>query len=143
MCLCCPRLYLSAKYVYGSQVDTRGTISTIIMETSKNSSHETTSTPLLPISDLISSDISNTASDISTKVDLAVADGLQKAKGKENDRVTSIIRGELEQLTQTQAKNNEEIKKKASELQSLRENNLVVAGAVSGLRKVLDGVLRK
>lgn len=97
-------------------------------------------TPLLPISDLLSEDVSSTASTISNKVDLAVTDGLQKMKETENEKVVSIIKKEMSHLVQLQEKNNEDIKKKAAELQGIRENNLVVSGAVSGLKKVLKEI---
>lgn len=100
-------------------------------------------TPLLPITDLLGQDISSTASSISSNLDRAVTDGLQKAKSTENERVTTIINEEITQLAQKQENNNEEIRKRVADLQSLREKNLVVAGAVSGLRKILESIEKK
>jgi hypothetical protein len=100
---------------------------------------QTTTKPLLPIADLLSPDIS-TASSISDKVDCAVKEGLKKVKAGENDRVTRILEDEIAELLLAQEKNNDEIRKRALDLQTLKEKNLVVAGAVSGLRKVLKNV---
>ena len=107
---------------------------------SSSESKSSVTTPLLPISDLLSEDVSSTASTISNKVDLAVSDGLKKMKDKENEKVSSIIRKEIAHLVQLQEKNNNDIKTKAAELQGIRENNLVVSGAVSGLKKVLKEI---
>lgn len=113
------------------------------MESTPKSTSVSKKTPLLPIADLLSQDISNTASSISSNLDKAVTSGLQKAKTTENERVSTIINNEITQLNQKQDKINDEIKKKVAELQSLREKNLVVAGAVSGLRSILDNINNK
>ncbi len=99
--------------------------------------------PLLPITDLLSSDVTKTASFVSDKVDLLVSDGMNKVKTEESSRILKIITDEIGKLSTTQDKNNEEIKKRMSDLQALRENNLVIAGAVSGLKKMAQEINKK
>ena len=45
---------------------------------------------------------------------------------------------EIAGLTDIQSNNNEEVKKRLTEIQSLRENNLVVVGAIGGLKKLRE-----
>ena len=94
-------------------------------------------TPLLPITDLLTSDVSTSVSEITKKVDFAVTSELKKVQDTEHEKIQKVLKDEITRLTETQTKNNDEIKKRVTELQSIRENNLVVAGAVSGLKKVL------
>lgn len=49
-----------------------------------------------------------------------------------------IIDTEIENLSNIQTNNNEEIKKRLSDIQRFRENNLVVVGAIGGLKKIKD-----
>ncbi len=92
--------------------------------------------PLLPVPDLLLRDASSD-DDAGAKSRPDASD----VSEAEKRRATSVIRAEMEHLTRTQERNNDEIKKRASDLQALRENNLVVAGAVSGLKKVLRDLL--
>lgn len=96
-----------------------------------------TVTPLLPITDLLTSGVSTSVSEITKKVDSAVTSELKKVQDTEHEKIQKVLKDEITRLTETQTKNNDEIKKRVTELQSIRENNLVVAGAVSGLKKVL------
>ncbi|CAM9094074.1 unnamed protein product [Ectocarpus sp. 12 AP-2014] len=52
------------------------------------------------------------------------------------------IDSELTSLGKVQSSNNDEIKKRMTEIQSLRENNLVVVGAIGGLKKMKDSLMR-
>ena len=99
--------------------------------------------PLLPISDLLSDEMSPTTSSISEKVDRVVSDGMKKIKGDEGSRIVDIINAEIETLTKSQDKNNEEHNKRVKEIQTIREHNLVISGAVSGLKKVLESIEKK
>lgn len=99
--------------------------------------------PLLPISDLLTDDVSGTASSISDKVDRVVMDGMKKIKVDEGSRIVDIINKEIETLTKSQEKNNEEHNKRVKEIQTIREHNLVISGAVSGLKKVLESFEKK
>lgn len=49
-----------------------------------------------------------------------------------------LIDAELASLNTIQCTNNEEIKKRLTDIQSLRENNLVVVGAIGGLKKIKE-----
>lgn len=49
-----------------------------------------------------------------------------------------LIDNEITSLDAIQSKNNEEIKKRLADIQSLRENNLVVVGAIGGLKKIKE-----
>lgn len=139
MCLFYPRLHLATKYVCKSQKDS---LKETMTTTNPKPGVTPENKPLLPISDLlyVDNDVSKTVSSISNKMDRAVTDGLQKVKETEHERVKKVIMEEIDQLAQKQDKTNEEIKRRVAELQSLRESNLVVAGAVSGLRKILNEV---
>lgn len=53
-----------------------------------------------------------------------------------------IIDSELTNLSSVQSKNNDEIKKRLTDIQSLRENNLVVLGAIGGLKKMKENLMR-
>lgn len=52
--------------------------------------------------------------------------------------VLDLIDNELESLVKIQNSNNEEIKKSLTDIQRLRENNLLVVGALGGLKKIKD-----
>ena len=47
---------------------------------------------------------------------------------------------EIDKLQHIQSENNEEIKKRLKDIQGLRENNLVVAGAIGGLKNVKEKI---
>ncbi|CAM9101276.1 unnamed protein product [Ectocarpus sp. 8 AP-2014] len=49
-----------------------------------------------------------------------------------------MIQSELDSLSKIQTSNNEEIKKRLTEIQTFRENNLVVVGAIGGLKKLME-----
>lgn len=108
------------------------------MSSSTESSKKVAQGPLLPITDLLSDEVSPTASSISEKVNRVVSDGMKKIRGDEGSRVVDIINAEIETLTKSQEKNNEEHNKRVKEIQTIREHNLVISGAVSGLKKVLQ-----
>lgn len=58
---------------------------------------------------------------------------------KPSDRaVFDSIDSEINSLVTIQASNNDEIKKRMTEIQSLRESNLVVVGAIRGLKKIKE-----
>ncbi|CAM9106511.1 unnamed protein product [Ectocarpus sp. 12 AP-2014] len=52
--------------------------------------------------------------------------------------VLQMIESELDNLAKLQTKNNEEIKKRMTGIHGFRENNLVVVGAMGGLKKIRD-----
>ena len=113
------------------------------MSSNTDTSKKVAQGPLLPIADLLSDEISTTASSISEKVDRVVTEGMEKIKGGEGARIVDIINGEIVRLTKSQEKNNEEHNKRVKEIQTIREQNLVISGAVSGLKKILTSIEQK
>ena len=99
--------------------------------------------PLLPVADLMSQEIPGPSSSISESVDKAVAESLKKAKGSETERIRTIMNDEISRMSTVQEQNNEEIRKKASDLQVLKDKNLVLAGAISSLKKVMESIASK
>ncbi len=49
-----------------------------------------------------------------------------------------LIESEINNLTSIQTSNNEEIKKRLTDIQKYRENNLVVVGALGGMKKMRE-----
>lgn len=113
------------------------------MTNTTESSKKSAQGPLLPITDLLSDEMPRTASSISEEVDRVVTDGLKKVKGDEGARIVDIITGEIETLIKSQERNNEEHNKRIKEMQVIREKNLVISGAVSGLKKILASIEKK
>ena len=89
-----------------------------------------THTPLIPMSEVFGS---NTNESNDSRQPVEQQKPLQKASPA---YVLEIIESELDSLTKIQTFNNEEIKKRLTEIQSFRENNLVVVGAIGGLKKM-------
>lgn len=64
--------------------------------------------------------------------------------GKEHDHrgsvshVLSLIEKEIIHLNNIQSGNNDDIKKKLTEIQTIRESNLVVVGALGGLKRIRE-----
>ena len=112
------------------------------MGTATESSRKTAQGPLLPVSDLLSDDMSGASSSISERVDRVVSDGMKKIRGDEGSRIVDIINEEIATLTKSHDKNNEEHNKRVKEIQSIREQNLVISGAVTGLKKVLVSIAK-
>ena len=91
-----------------------------------------THTPLIPMSEMFGSS-TNESND--SRQPMEQQKSLQKASLA---YVEEIIESELCSLTKIQTSNNEEIKKRLTEIQSFRENNLVVVGAIGGLKKIKE-----
>lgn len=94
-----------------------------------------THTPLIPMSEMFGPS-TNESSDSRQPI-MEQQKSLQKASLA---YVLEIIESELGSLTKIQASNNEEIKKRLTEIQSFRENNLVVVGAIGGLKKMREKI---
>ncbi|CAN0370567.1 unnamed protein product [Ectocarpus sp. 12 AP-2014] len=93
-----------------------------------------THTPLIPMSEMFGS---NTNERMASRQPTEQQECLQKASLA---YVLEIIEGELDSLSKIQTSNKEEIKKRLTEIQSLRENNLVVVGAIGGLKKIREKI---
>lgn len=94
-----------------------------------------THTPLIPMSEMFTtSTTSETHKDIRQPVD----QHQQNPKKGSLAYSTEVIDSEIANLTSIQSNNNEEIKKRLADIQSLRENNLVVVGALGGLKKIKE-----
>jgi len=93
-----------------------------------------THTPLIPMSEMFGSS-TNESND--SRQPMEQQKSLQKASLA---YVEEIIESELCSLTKIQTSNNEEIKKRLTEIQSFRENNLVVVGAIGGLKKIREKI---
>lgn len=88
---------------------------------------------LKPISEMCEMVESNPCVD---KMNTMVSEEMNSIKKAERSRWESIIDSEIKTLIGTQEKTTEEIKKKLTEIQTLKEHNLVISGAISGLKKV-------
>jgi len=93
-----------------------------------------THTPLIPTPEMFGSS-TNESND--SRQPMEQQKSLQKASLA---YVEEIIESELCSLTKIQTSNNEEIKKRLTEIQSFRENNLVVVGAIGGLKKIREKI---
>lgn len=62
----------------------------------------------------------------------------QSSKKASPSYTLQIIDSELGNLGKVQTQNNEEIKKRLTEIQTFRESNLVVVGAIGGLKKIKE-----
>lgn len=98
------------------------------MKTDSASNHA----PLIPMSEMF---MSNTTECQDAR---QPADKQQSSKRTSSSYSFDIIDNELESLAKIQDSNNEEIKKRLAEIQRLRENNLLVVGAVGGLKKIKE-----
>jgi len=79
---------------------------------------------LLPISELMNQSDSNTPAP------------MVPTNSPEVDRIHRIIDSEMKRLIGTHEKNKEEITKRLTEIQTLKENNLVMLGAISAIKKL-------
>ena len=99
--------------------------------------------PLIPMSEMFASNTTTaaTAASTATAATAATASSTEQQQAlRKGSRAYSLelIDNEIENLSSIQSKNNEEIKKRLTDIQSLRENNLVVVGALGGLKKLKE-----
>ncbi|CAM9555172.1 unnamed protein product [Ectocarpus sp. 8 AP-2014] len=97
-----------------------------------------THTPLIPMSEMFGSNTNENGDSHSRQP-------MEQQQQKSSQRasltyVLEIIESELGSLAKIQTSNNEEIKKRLTEIQSYRESNLVVVGAISGLKKIREKI---
>jgi len=92
--------------------------------------------PLIPMSDIFSPPSTSQYNKDSRKQIDSPAAQSQPA----NPSVLDLMDKEIANLQKIQADNNEEIKKRLTDIQSLRENNLVVVGALGGLKKLKESL---
>ena len=85
--------------------------------------NENIQNPLIPMSEMFSSSTTESKD-------------VRQKSGQPPSSTKDLIDIELETLTTVQTSNNEEIKKRLTDIQSLRENNLVVIGAIGVLKKL-------
>ncbi|CAN0247540.1 unnamed protein product [Ectocarpus sp. 6 AP-2014] len=93
-----------------------------------------THTPLIPMSEMFGSNTNETSDS---------RQPMEQQKSSQRASLTyvlEIIESELGSLAKVQTSNNEEIKKRLTEIQSFRESNLVVVGAISGLKKIREKI---
>ena len=91
--------------------------------------------PLIPMSEMFGA-VAENSRDKTQLTDQSHQQQLPK-KGS-TSYSQDVIDREIANLDAIQSKNNEEIKKRLTEIQSLRENNLVVVGALGGLKKIRE-----
>lgn len=91
-------------------------------------------TPLIPMSEMFGPSTNDSGD---SRQPMEQQKSLQKASLA---YVLEIIQSELDSLTKIQTSNNEEIKKRLTEIQGFRENNLVVVGAIGGLKKIREKI---
>lgn len=94
-----------------------------------------THTPLIPMSEMFAT---STASEVNKDTHQPVDQQQQRSKKGSLSYSMEVIDLEIANLTSIQSNNNEEIKKRLTDIQSLRENNLVVVGAIGGLKKIKE-----
>ena len=94
------------------------------------------SSPLLPISELCSSSVQDNL--VADKLNKMMSDEVARVHKTEKDSVIQKIDDELKRLNETQEKTTSEIKKRVTEVQSLKDNNLVIAGAAAALKKIRE-----
>ena len=92
-----------------------------------------THTPLIPMSEMFA-----TSTDVNKDIHQPVNQQQQGSKKGSRSHSMEVIDLEIANLTEIQSNNNEEIKKRLTDIQSLRENNLVVVGAIGGLKKIKE-----
>lgn len=92
--------------------------------------------PLIPMSDIFSpSSTSQYNKDTRKQFESPVARSQPATPS-----VIDLMDKEIANLQKIQTDNNEEIKKRLTDIQSLRENNLVVVGALGGLKKLKESL---
>ena len=92
--------------------------------------------PLIPMSDIFSPPSTSLCNkDIQKQIKSPIAQSDPAPSS-----VLDMIDREVENLKKIQSDNNEEIKKRLTDIQSLRENNLVVVGALGGLKKLKESL---
>lgn len=91
--------------------------------------------PLIPMSEMF---MSNTATE--NKKDARQHADQQVTKKGSMSYAQEMIDNEIASLQKVQSNNNEEIKKRLTDIQALRENNLLVVGALGGLKKIKENL---
>lgn len=94
-----------------------------------------THTTLIPVSEMFGSTNGGGSSDSRQPFDQK-----QSSNKSSLSYALEIIEIELASLSKIQTSNNEEIKKRLTEIQKFRENNLVVVGAIGGLKKLKEKI---
>lgn len=99
--------------------------------------------PLIPMSEMFMQSTSGAGATVESNKDRRdVADQHQTSSKKGSlSHALEIIDSELANLGKVQSNNNDEIKKKLTDIQSIRENNLVVVGAIGGLKKMKESLM--
>ncbi|CAM9098590.1 unnamed protein product [Sphacelaria rigidula] len=92
--------------------------------------------PLIPMSEMF---MSNTTGGEHSK-DVRQQFEQQTPKKGSMTYTQEVIDSEIASLRKIQSTNNDEIKKRLMDIQSLRENNLVVVGALGGLKKMKESL---
>lgn len=87
--------------------------------------------PLIPMSEFFTS---RTTDD----TDAAITATKDQTKKGTPNYTLDMIESEITNLTSIQTNNNEEIKKRLTDIQKYRENNLVVVGALGGMKKIKE-----
>lgn len=87
--------------------------------------------PLIPMSEIFTS---RTAAD----TDAAITATRGQTREGTSSYTLDLIESEITNLTSIQTNNNEEIKKRLTDIQKYRENNLVVVGALGGMKKMKE-----
>ena len=101
--------------------------------------HVSNHAPLIPMSEMFTtSTASEVPNDTRQPVEQQQQQQQQPSKKGSLSYSLELIDLELANLTNIQSNNNEEIKKRLTDIQSLRENNLVVVGAIGGLKKIRE-----
>lgn len=98
--------------------------------------HASNHAPLIPMSEMFAT--STAASEVPKDTRQPVEQQQPPSKKGSLSYSLELIDLELTNLTNIQSTNNEEIKKRLTDIQSLRENNLVVVGAIGGLKKIRE-----
>lgn len=97
--------------------------------------HVSNHAPLIPMSEMFTT---SSASEVRKDTRQPVEQQQLPSKKGSLSYSLELIDLELANLTNIQSTNNEEIKKRLTDIQSLRENNLVVVGAIGGLKKIRE-----
>jgi hypothetical protein len=91
--------------------------------------------PLIPMSEMF---MSNTGGEHNKDIRQQIEP--QTPKKGSMAYAQEVIDSEIASLQKIQSTNNDEIKKRLTDIQSLRENNLVVVGALGGLKKMKESL---
>jgi len=95
-----------------------------------------TSSPLLPISELCQSSTKEHSS--VDKINKMMTDEISNIQKAEKESILKKIDVETKTLVGKQEEIQAEIQKRVTEVQTLKENNLVLAGAISSLKKIRE-----